>query len=194
MNWFTTSSTTTTSDPNTSAQNVDSWISNTIYPGLSTQGEGIDLRQEMRWLLYGNPPFRTPKGHWVIYRRYDRCRPSSNFNKYTREGVHGPAYEYTDTLLRTRRLPMDAKGNPLTSLKAGYDEGDRYVYYFEYTINPKLGDHIIELSWANHSLTPNINTVGMIDRYLVKRVHDYRLENGNIQYWIVSSEYDEVSY
>jgi hypothetical protein len=191
MNWFNASS---SSNPNTSSQNIDSWIGSTIYPGLSTQGEGIDLRQEMQWLLYGNPPFRTPKGHWVVYRRYDRCKPSANFHFATKEGVSGPAYEYTDTLLRTRRVPLDSRGNPLTSLKAGADQGDRYVYYFLYTVNPKIGDHIIELNWPDHALTPNLATVPMTDRYEIKRVHDYRLEQGNIQYWITSADYDEARY
>lgn len=184
MQWY--NDTTTTS--------TDNWISNTFYSGLSTQGEGIDLRQEMSFLLYGNPP-RSPKGHWIIYRRYDRTRPSKYYKKSTKEGVGGPAYEYTDSLVRTRRVPLDKNGNPLDPLKAGMDIGDKYCYYFTYDVNPKRGDHIIEVSLNDHSITPNVDTVELSEeRYLIKRTHGYRLENGNIQYWIVSCDYDEIRY
>jgi hypothetical protein len=176
---------------------TDNYISNAAYGSVVTQGEGIDLRLETRWILYGKESFptRVPKGHWIVYRRYDLTKKSEYYSIRTHEGIGGPAYQYIDTLLRTRRVPTDRKGTPVEPLKVGVDLEDKYIYYFEWTINPKVGDHILEIQWDNHAITPIINS-GLIftARYLIKRVHDYRLENGNIQYFIVSAENDEVSY
>ena len=170
-------------------QGIDSYINNTFYQGLSSQGEGIDLRIEMNHILYGNAQ-RKPKGHWVILRSYDLCSPSQFYNKQTKEGVGGPAYNYTDTILRTRRVP---KGLGVDPLKAGNALDDAYIYYFEYNVNIKRGDHIIELFWNDHSIKPTITNDIMTERYRVVSVHPYRLENGNVQYHSVNAEIDETS-
>jgi hypothetical protein len=189
MNWYPTLS--------TDVKTVDNYIAGSVYREVSTQGEGIDLRLEMHWLLYGKEsfPMRVPKGHWVVYRRYDRSQKSLQYSERTQEGVGGPAFKYTDTLLRTRRLPTDRSGLPLDPTKVGLDISDKYIYYFEYTVVPAIGDHIFELVWDDHAKTPTLNTSLLYkDRYQVKRVHDYRLENGNVQYYITSCQYDEMSY
>lgn len=174
------------------ASAIDTYINSDVYMGLTTQEEGIDLRVEMRWLLYGNAD-RKPKGHWVIYRRYNRASRSQYYNKRTHEGVGGPAYEYTDTLLRTRRVPIAFKGQPLEPIKLGQTITDRYIYYLEYSVTPKRGDHIIELNIADHTNRPIISKSIMSERFLITGVHPYRLENGNVQYYSVQAEYDEVS-
>lgn len=184
MQWFSTADT----------GSVDSYINTNVYPGLVTQGEGIDLRQEMNWLLYGNSG-RKPKGHWIVYRRFDRTKKSEFYSDRTHEGVGGPAYQYTDEFLRTRRVPLDRRGVPIDPLKAGVDIGDKYVYYFEYTVVPKRGDQIFEIDWSDHLVSPtNISSLTFTDRYTIMRTHGYRLEGGNIQYYIVSAEFDEVRY
>ena len=175
----------------------DNYIRSSAYNNIITQGEGIDLRLEMHWLLYGkaNFPPRVPKGHWVVYRRYDRCKTSQYYSNRTHEGVGGPAYQYTDSLLRTRRVPVNKNGTPVEPLKIGVNIEDQYVYYLEYTVLPKVGDHIIEIQWNDHAITPIINSSLIYNtKHLIKKVHDYRLENGNIQYFIVSTENDEVGY
>lgn len=186
MNW----------SPHEAASTTDSYINQSVYSGAITQGEGIDLRTEMNWILYGKltPPTRKPKGHWIVYRRFDRCTKSEYFSERTKEGVGGPAYVYTDELLRTRRLPTDRTGLPLDSVKIGIDITEKYLYYFEYTVNPKIGDQIFEIIWNDHSITPTLGNISYKDKYLIKRVHDYRLEDGNIQYFIASTDYDEVNY
>ncbi|MCK9429433.1 MAG: hypothetical protein M0R17_05475 [Candidatus Omnitrophica bacterium] len=169
------------------------WYKNNISTSSS---EGIDLRQELNWILYGrsNPP-RSPKGHWVVYRRYDQCSKSEFYSTRTHEGVGGPAYNFTDVLLRTRRVPSRKRADMLTPTKLGADIGDTYNYYFEYTVNPKMGDHIIEIDWPDHSIKPtDILSLTFTCKYLIKRVHDYRLDNGNLQYYIISCDYDEVNY
>lgn len=192
MNWFPSQTSTTNGAVNVSS--VDTWVQSTFYPSFITQGEGIDLRIEMQQILYGSST-RVPKGHWIVLRKYDFCSPSSNYHQATKEGVGGPAYNYEDILLRTRRVPLSKGSDSLTALKAGMDIGDRYIYYFTYDVSPKRGWHIMEIEWDNHAITPDVDTVPLSDdRYLIKRVHPYRLENGNVQYWIVNAEYDEVSY
>lgn len=180
-------------DPTT----VDTYVSSTFYKGEVVQGEGIDLRQELYWILYGknNPPKRLAKGHWVVYRRFDRCTTSEYYSNRTHEGVGGPAYVYADELLKTRRVPVDRKGTPVDPLKAGVDLVDKYIYYFEYTVKPKRGDQIFEIDWDDHSVAPtDISSLTLVDKYSIMRIHDYRLENGNIQYYIASTELDEVRY
>lgn len=180
MDWISNSTTT------------DTHINTTLYGGLG-QGEGIDLRVEMHAILYGGFG-KVPKGHWVILRRYDRTRPSVNYNKQTHEGVTGPAFEYTDELLKTRQVPVAKARDQLAPLKPGIDIENIYVYYLEYTVNPKIGDDILELSWNNHALEPNLNTVKPLQRFKIERVHPYRLEYGNVQYWMAIGKYDEVTY
>ena len=185
MNWVKTPS---------SVTSTDDWVASSFYPFTASQGEGIDLRLEMYHLLYGSTS-RLPKGHWIVYRRYLRNQPSEYYNRSTKEGVGGPAYKYEDTLLRTRRVPLAKGSDSLTALKAGIDIGDSYIYYFTYDVNPSRGDHIMEIELNDHSSKPNLSTLAYSDeRYLVKRIHPYRLENGNVQYWIVNCEYDEIRY
>jgi hypothetical protein len=175
---------------------VDNYINQNVYFGTMTQGEGIDLRVEMNWILYGRNtfPIRKPKGHWIVYRRFDRTQKSQYYSERTKEGVGGPAYVYTDSLLRTRRVPTDKAGLPIDGLKLGGDITDKYLYYFEYTVVPKVGDQIYEIQWADHAITPTLGNINYTDRYVIKRVHDYRLEDGNVQYYVVSAQYDEVNY
>ena len=176
----------------TSSIGTDNYINSTVYGGTG-QGEGIDLRIEMNAILYGGLG-KVPKGHWVVLRKYDRASESQFYNKQSHEGVGGPAFASTDSLLKSRRVPLSRMSEKLDQLKAGIDVQNTYVYYFEYTVNPKIGDDILELSWDNHALTPDINTIKVLERYKIERVHPYRLEQGNIQYWMAVVKFDEVTY
>jgi hypothetical protein len=167
------------------------WYSSTSSNNLV--GTEIDLRQEMHVILHGDQT-HIKKGHWVVYRRFNRDVPSTNYSNRTHEGIGGPAYEYTDYLYRTRRVPVDRRGLPEDALKVGIDLTDRYIYYFEYTVVPKIGDYIFEIEWADHNLTPTLTGLKYTEKYNIRRTHDYRLEFGNIQYYIVSVDQDEVSY
>jgi hypothetical protein len=174
------------------------WINETpnskwIKTGSTSVLGEIDLRHEMHVILHGDLTHKK-LGHWVVYRRYDRTKPSKYYSNRTHEGIGGPAYEYTDTLLRTRRVPTDRKGLPEDALKVGVDLTDKYIYYFEYTVVPKVGDHIFEIAWPDHNLTPTLNNLNYTEKYSIKRIHDYRLEYGNVQYYITSCDHDEVSY
>lgn len=177
----------------TSAAEVDTWVQDTFYQGLTHQGEGIDLRIEMHAILYGGLG-RVPKGHWIIMRKYDRTQPSQYYDKETHEGVRGPAFQYSDSLLRTRQVPVSKRTEQILPTPPGMDISDSYIYYFEYTVNPKIGDDILELDLPNNRPVPTISSVTPIDRYTIERTHPYRLENGNIQYWMVLAKHNEVTY
>jgi hypothetical protein len=173
---------------------TDTFINQNLYSGFG-QNEGIDLRIEMNRLLYGTVG-KLPKGHWVVLRKFDTSSVSSTYNKYTHEGVNGPAYNYTDVIIRTRRVPVSKRSDELNANKAGVAITDAFTYYFEYTVNPKIGYEIFELDPTfNHSVTvPTISTSTLCDKLTIKRVHPYRLENGNIQYWAVIAEVDQVRF
>ena len=173
---------------------TDNYLNQNLYGGLG-QGEGIDLRIEVNRLLYGGVG-KLPKGHWVVLRKFDTSSRSTNYNKYTHEGVAGPAHEYTDVVLRTRRVPVSKRSDALEPLKPGVAIGDMYTYYFEYTVNPKIGYEILEPGPSfNHATTsPSFTGVNFHEKFTIKRVHPYRLENGNIQYWAAVVEADQVRF
>jgi len=173
---------------------------NTMLFGSLSTSDSINLRDELHWILFGTGSKR-PLGHWIAYRRFSTTH-SQYWNEATKEGVGGPPFTYIDTPLKTRRVPMQKKGDQLIPLKPGADIEDVYTYYFEYNVNPKVGDSIFELELENHlvTLSSNISSsyyIGNItyrESYLIKRVHDYRLENGAIQYWMAIAERDQVRY
>ena len=173
MNWFNT-------------QNSNIWSNLTLT-------NNINLRDEMHTILYGSNTYRR-LGHWVVYRRFDRTQKSQFYSERTKEGVGGPSHIYTDILLRTRRVPTDRTGLPLDPVKLGLDISEKDLYYLEYWVNPKVSDEIFEIEWDNHAVTPVLGNIIYKDRYIIKRVHDYRLEDGNVQYHIVSTQYNEVTY
>jgi len=108
MNW--------TNDISTNITDIH--INRTVYGGVLTQGEGIDLRAEMHNLLYGSSG-KKPKGHWVCLRKYNRNKPSKFYSYVTHEGVGGPAYEYTDSFIRVRKVPIRKDTDRIESIKAG---------------------------------------------------------------------------
>jgi len=171
---------------------VDTWLNQSLYGGLG-EADGIDLRIEMNRILYGGLG-KKPMGHWVVLRAYDRSKPCSNYNKRTHESVGGPGYEYSDTLLRTRRVPVSRRSDQLDAIKAGITISDNYVYYFEWDVPIKLGYHIFELTLADHTNVPDPANLDFCEKYVIRRLHPYRLENGNVQYWAAVAEYDEIGY
>jgi len=177
---------------NDQATSADSWITNSVYGGSFSDAEGIDLRKEINAILYGGLG-RKPKGHWVVYRRFDRTKVSQYWNPDTKEGVGGPAYEYTDELLKSRRMPAPRTETD-DRIKAGTVYQDEFVYWLEYTVAPKRGDYLYELNWDNHQYRPTTAQISFYEKLIIHRVHPYRLENGNIQYWAVLCRYDEIRY
>jgi hypothetical protein len=173
---------------------TDNYINKYAYNNVVTQGEGIDLRLEIHWILYGKESFppRVPKGHWIVYRKYDITKKSNSYSNRTHEGVGGPPYQYTDYLLRTRKVPIPNPG--LDPEKVGIILVDVWKYYFEYTFEPIVGDDIFEVDLKDHTLTPKIEDLKFTQRFSITASSDYRLENGNIQYYMAIGKLDEVTY
>lgn len=183
MNWFT----------DRDASKMDVHINRSIYSGNSN-ADGIDLRIEMNRILYGGQG-RKPLGHWIVLRRYDLKNTSDTYIEHTKEGVGGPAYEYTDEILRSRRSSIRASREQLAELKSGVIIEDMLLYYFEYHVHPKIGDDIFELEWNDHSIKPSsIPDTRFIERYKIEKVLPHRLENGNIQYYSALCEFNQVMY
>jgi hypothetical protein len=104
-----------------------------------------------------------------------------------------PAFEYTDQFLRTRRVPIAKKADQVAGLKPGFEIEDGLVYYFEYTVNPKIGDEIFEVDLTDHRITnPRLTSVNYIERYKILRVHPYRLESADIMYWAAITKFEEM--
>ncbi len=173
---------------------TDNYLNQGLYGGFG-QGEGIDLRIELNRILYGTMG-KKPKGHWVMLRKFDTSKPSTTYNKYTHEGVDGPAYDYTDVIVRTRCVPVSKRSDALEPIKPGIAIGDMYTYYFEYTVNPKIGYEILEPdpTFDHTTTSPNFTDILFCNKLTIKRVHPYRLENGNIQYWACVCEIDQVRF
>lgn len=179
MNWF------------RQQQVTDAYVTSTVYPGLSqSEAEGIDLRLEMHYILYGNP-WKKPLGHWVVWRTFDRTTHSEYWNEYSKEGVNGPAYPFTDTLLRSRRMPYP-RTDTEDSLKMGTVFDDKFIYWLEYTVPIKNGDQIYELDVTDHVNQPT--SYNFSEKFDIKRIHPYRLENGNIQYYSALAELNNITY
>ncbi len=152
--------------------------------------DGINLREEVHGILYGTPT-KNPLGHWVILRHYDRTSKSEYWNQYTKEGVGGPSYEYSDALIRTRRIPA-SKSSTESAIKIGNAFSDQFVYYLEYTVNVSLGDQIYELDVTDHTNEPS--TYSFVEKYDIKRVHPYREAQGNTQYYTAVCEFNNITY
>lgn len=171
---------------------VDNYINSIVYNGLGLS-EGIDLRAEVIGLLYGTLG-KMPKGHWVVFRRYDRTKPSQFYNSDTKEGVGGTPFAYTEELLRTRHNDTGSKKDTLGFLKSGEYDPKLRIYYFDWRVKPLLGDVIFELLLDDHTNTPDINNLVKYEIFKVKKVHPYRIDFGNIAYYACECDRDMVNY
>ena len=104
-------------------------------------------------------------------------------------------YEMHDLMSKSMEILAPYKTDCLTTSDGIEFLNDKYLYYFEYTVKPKRGDQIFEIDWDDHSIAPtDISSLTLVDKYSIMRIHDYRLEDGNVQYYITSTEFDEIRY
>lgn len=184
MNWY--------SDIGNFTQGVDTWISSSIY-GSDIDTDGIDLRRELHGILYGFPG-KNPLGHWVVLRHFDRTKPSKYYNRYSNEGLAGPKWEYTDTLVKTRRMPAP-RSDTEDAQKIGDVFSDKLIYYFEYNVTVSKGDQIYELDWADHRVKPpTTRSANYVEKFDIKRLHAYRMDHGNIAYFAALAEFNNITY
>jgi len=158
-----------------------------------TSADGINLRQELHDILYGTGAI-TGKGHWVILRKFDPTQYSKYWNPVTREAVGGPAHPYTDHLVRTyRRLVTRDRSAVNADMDAppGRVIAPYLVYYFEHTLNPRIGmDQIFELDWEDTvSPTEPVDVNLYRERYNITTTHKYRMDGfGRLEYWYCAVE------
>ena len=152
--------------------------------------DGIDLREEFNAMLYGSLT-KKPLGHWVVIRHFNLDTKSKYWNEYSKEGIGGPAHTWNDVILRTRRVPQP-RANTESMEKVGDTFSDQFIYYFEYDTVLQVGDQVFELDTQDHTNQPT--TYSFTDKYDVKRVHPYRMEFGNTQYYAVICKYNAVTY
>lgn len=168
-----------------------------------TRGE-IDLRTEMREILHGSTS-RPQRGHWVVYRRFDLSSPDltatatgivGNYDEVYREGVDGPAYTYTDTVVLTRRDPIFSPELNEAQTPMGVLVGGRDAYYFEYDFIPTVQDQIFEVVWSDHRTKPTLTQLSTPypEKYNIKEVFPYRSDSGRIEYWVCFVNLDRISY
>jgi len=155
-----------------------------------TIADGIDLRKEFHYIIYGSLT-KQPLGHWVVIRHFDLNTKSKYWNKYSKEGIGGPPNTWKDTILRTRRVPQP-RVNTESVEKIGDIFSDQFIYYFEYTTVLQVGDQVFELNINDHTNQPTTYT--FTEKYDIKRVHPYRMENGNTQYYAAICEYNTITY
>lgn len=160
-----------------------------------TYGE-IDMRAEMKEILHGSSS-KPQRGHWVVYREFHLDITASGFyDEVYREGVDGPAHEYTDHIVITRRDPVYApeKGEAETAM--GQLIGAKNIYYFEHDFVPRPYDQIFEFTWADHRVTPTFNDIAepYNDKFNIKEVYPFRCDSGRIEYWVAMVNKDRVNY
>lgn len=170
---------------------IDQAIQSSMYPGMESEADGIDLRIEMNRILYGST-FKRPLGHWVVVRVFDTSSKSKYFNVYSREGILGPAHNYTDHLVRARRVSTRKSANEMDVLKPNDLVNDGFTYYFEWTVPVNAGSQIYELDVKDHTHKPV--TYKLVEKLDVVKTLPYRLENGNVQYIAAIAESDNVTY
>jgi len=144
----------------------------------------INLRKELD-ILFSD----EKKAHWVVYRRFDLTKPTTNFVGITHEAVQGEKYEYTDTLIPVRssvfpvaRLGYDQEiRQPLGMLQEG-----SMFFYVKSDLNPKTEDKIFEITHTGTKPTVVPAPSEFTMSYNIHSVMPMReLEYGRTEYYIL---------
>ena len=109
------------------------------FPGRA----GIDLRRALDGLFR-----KEGRAHWVIYRRYDLSKPSSNFVDFTKEAVQGPKYSYTDELIDVRSTLYSQSQNLEFPIPPALVQDANLHFFLRHTTNPKIDDEIFEITYT----------------------------------------------
>jgi hypothetical protein len=171
----------------------------------------IDLRQEMNNLLEGTE-FCPRRGHWVILRRADKRQKCSCWNKVASGDnryrddkrkydeaeencpyCSGDGWIYSDELyLARRRLVAPDIGLTREEEMApvGIMNVQSIMYYFQYYVNPKKEDRIIEIQLDDDQqpVRPIVHT----EVFKVNVAESLRDINGRIEYWRCAVEMEVI--
>lgn len=171
--------------------------SDTKLWGTSTSqtfGE-INLRSEIKDLLNGTTGV-PQKGHWIVYRRHDLTAPSEFWDEVYRSGVGGPAYQFVDVVMISRRDPQFSAEANEASTDPGILVGGKYIYYFEHNIVPSTKDQLFEINWDNHKVKPRLSQIPTpyVEKFNIKEVFPARGDSGRIEYWYCLVNTDKINY
>jgi len=175
-----------------------------LYDTIAGETE-VDIRSEMNTFLAGdaNSPQR---GHWVLLRRMDkaqRCscwnkrgsgnkKYSDDFRKYDEPDENcticgGSGWVYEDELYLVRRrmvAPAIGLAEEKEKTPVGIMSVLAIVYYFEYYVNPKKEDKIIEIT--NDADGNPVRPYEHQEMHNVSVAEPLRDKKGRIEYWRVA--------
>jgi len=137
-------------------------------------GREIDIREEMYNILV-----TEKRGHYVVYRRFDRKHFSKYYNPETREGVGGPKFSWTDELHLCRREenPTDLSGATPGDLQTPYGR-----LFFMYDLYPKMEDEIFEVVLDDNGKVSY--PLNLIKRFSINQIIPWRDRfQGRIEYY-----------
>jgi len=170
------------------------WPAPTTPTGVSfyqpTSGDSINLREELRGIFHGTAT-ESAKAHWIVLRKMDLTKRSQYWNEETLEAIGGPAYEYTDIVVRTRRRINDSH-SVQDEMQSFADPGQIHVttgmYFFEHDVKPKKEDEIFEIDY-DLSICPTAPRLDRIpypykEKHIIRESIPLRLDQGGrTEYW-----------
>lgn len=142
------------------------------------QPSGIDLRVEFA-------KFIEEHGHWVILRKFDRSRHSRFWDETTKTAIGGPAWEYTDYLIRASKSVRRASEADEYNFRPGTVDLPADTYYVSYEFDPTLVDVLIEISPCDGSRPETFTIKQARDIY---RVDPMRDAQGRVEYYMLTLE------
>jgi hypothetical protein len=164
-------------------------VSTALYPGIHT---GIDLRYEMDLLL-------REFGYHIVIRHFDKTKRSKYWNQTTREAVGGPAWEYTDHVVRARKVLRQTEVDSPAGLEMPHPAGllsiPQVTFYVKWDSTLPYDicneDLILEISW-NSSRAPNVSEVisNVTNRYNILEAADLLGDSGRREYYICLTRVD----
>lgn len=160
-----------------------------IYPHI---GYGIDLRKWINDIL-------SRYGHSIMVRKYDTTRRSQYWNELTKESIGGPAWVYTDHIVKARKYSLTS-GGTMSALEMTAPPGIisvEYVIYFLHwnSILPNIRstDEIYEFQWSGNT-QPTPDRVVCDVKYNIIESLDMLGDAGRNEYYKCICKQDVVGY
>lgn len=161
-----------------------------MYPNMQV---GIDLRRELDSLLLSY-------GHWVMVRKYDTGTHSEYWDSELREAVGGPAWEYTDHIVRARK-EIQRSGGVLSALEmptpAGLLTIPYVTYYLKWNAAGSIGneDEIYEFPWDTDRTPGPLEVIDICNRkYNILESVDLLGDAGRREYYLCVCRLDRIGW
>lgn len=158
-------------------------------------GTEIDVRAEVSELI-------SNRGRWGFLRKA-RTQYSPDWNANRQEaGEHDPfnietGFMYDDYWIQYRRTPtQDMIAGPGREVRAGYGimSPQRNIFYLKQPpidafpdLQPTKADKIIEVTTSTETNLP-VRAYDITKIWDIQQVHDYRDQNGRVEYWALLCE------